>query len=685
MMQSRRGQTNHISSHDVLFKTAVRRGIEGVRRLYFPAFVIVAFSIPLLIWTHNLFVSKPYDAWLLLIPFSGKSPYLALAGVVFVFIGGVLGLVRGRWLRDFRMLAFISGCVTAALLAWMLDVILKVFSLSANPEVHFLIRHPSGLLLGLPAALLLGLIIGFLGYLVVLVPAYFIWRKPVSQTAGLAKLAVGLVLLPAGVYFALLFNPTWVWFFRFSNSGAFAVTIRVVATISILAGATLIFRSSVALIAKHRIAYSSAVFILLVTVFLAQVELFGLWLRNDDFVYAFMNRMFADVSSIKSGSQKDSAYDLLLPAPLGNRILKIEIAENNLFATVYSVLDNTGRTVSVIRPPGLTPLPGQAMWSPDGTHVIGIGRKSPKSTSPPTVLWSYCVDDDRYQIADNGIAGLLLNPYGWSVDGKTFAAFTSDQDVWLGVYRGQYFDAFIQPEHRPAAISLVDAATLEIKQRVEVQGLRPMWICFLDKRTILFQKRISNGRNLSPRAVHTSLPMRMDQIGFAVDEEEQIALVKKDLLTGQETQVNTRLGPATATLTTPGLVRDRKWILTAMSDKGKVVPLLVELATGKIEEVRGLEKFKPSPHFSSVVPVLWEYSVTDRAGLRAAVPMYKASSLWPHSEDQTICIWEDGKGFKEFLPRLTHKDRPILEAPGSLDFYWDDDYQRYEFTGESKR
>lgn len=662
MMRARRSKPYRISWHDPLTRTAVRRGIEGVRPVFYPAFVILALSIPLLIWTHNLFISKPSQAWLLLIPFMGKSPHLALAGVVFIFIGGVLGLARGRWLHDLRMVAFVSGCVTAAFLGWMLDVILKLFSFSANPTVHFLIRNPAGLLLALLEALLLGLTIGFLGYVVILVPAFLIWRKPVSRKASMARLALGLVLLPTGVYFAFLFHPDRFWFYRLSYSTEIAVTLWILAAVSILAGATMIMRSPVPLREKHRIAFSTSVIIILIVIFLVQVELFGLWLRNDDFVYAFINRMFVNISSIKSGPIGGGDYYSLLPSPRGDKILRSGITGESQFSSQYSILDETGKTISVNKPPGITLQPGRAIWSLDGKRIIGTGWKSPDLPSKRLLLWSYSLDDGTYKIADTDFQRLDLHPDGWSTDGKQFAAISQDRPVWLNIRRGQYFDVFVQSGSGESAVSLVDGDTLTVSERFDIPHVMSRWICFLDEKTILFQKLIAVGES---------------------SEEARAALVKKDLITGKEELINTRLGPATGNPNAPCLVRDRKWMLTAMSDNGKVVPILVELATGKIEHVNGLEGFKSPYYYSSAVPVLWDYAVADREGNRAVVPMYKESHLWPHASDSTILAWEEGKGFREFLPQLTQKEMPFLEASGSIDFYWNDDYQRFKFSGES--
>lgn len=633
------------SKRSTLFDAAVMRGIQAVRPFYFPAFVLLVCLLPLFIYFYQVFVLKPSrGAWPLYVPLLAKSRYLALAGLVLIVAGGFLGYRKGRWLvpRHYRWLSFISGCMATALLLGLIDAVLKTFSYSVNPSVRYVINNPLGLGRGLLYSLGIGLAIGLVAFPLILVPFIVIWREPHSSAARAMRLAFGIVLLPAGIYFLLLFemsaylqpDRTWPDAVRLLAAGLMAGV-----------GLLLILRSMSFTGRRRTMAVRLSIAAILVVMFLAQVIFFDNWLKNEDAVYTRIQRAATSIDEIGATHMTPEVMYELLPSPTSEEMLKVTERrkdESSFKISSMSIITSDGRFLRAIRkPPGVGEFASFPMWSPDGRFIVGTGWSGSTGTA---TIWSHDLDTGGYAVRALRPEEMQLHPLFtcWQPSGHCFISRIRTVTDTAGelVYQGADFDIRRSsvPE-RGFVTSLTDAATLAEVRRLAVDG-STYWVSFLDNENILFLRSESRVRHAA---------------------QQRRDLVKKNLVDGTETLIvpdsdKVFFSQAAA----PCFVRGRKWILTALEEDEYLRPCLVELSTGRVEEVGGLE-VPVSPELGRYTSTLAASAAAD--GEKAIIKVFRRSRRWPHGFLFSCYLWEEGGGgFREYLPGLFVKGDPQFDS-----------------------
>lgn len=480
----------------------------------------------------------------------------------------------------------------------------------------------------------------------VLVPG----RESVARRGRAARIVYAcmvigaVILLPAGVYFLFLFRRPGELAALLMNE-SMVTLIRVLGGVAIALGLAIIPWNALGP-RGHRPARELWRWLpvaVIPLVFLAQVEVFGLWLSNVDPVFVWMNRHFVGAGHPVPG---DGEQRLLSLSPDGNRLACVEFpADSPLIMSGQeqavkpehrwrlSVLDSSGRQIASINKKGALFRGFELAWAPDSTRIAGCYARG-----KTVFLWVFQVATQEFTSvrACEYVATLGLGP-SWSPDGKTLALSVSVEGD-IGV-RAIGIDS--------SRILLWDASSLEQTQIIE-SNITGRWVRFTDDTHILYFSESQS--------------------------EDRGSFWVVDTTTGKpfEVPLERNLFAALNTQYPPVLVRSGQWMLICLrafrdaSGRWRYRGYLCEIKTGKLELLT-----RPVPYSKHSPGTYIMGGTSDRDGARAFFTMISEDVLWPHSMTYGIFSWEEGSHeIKEYKHYLGVKGGPGISAAGTRLLFW---------------
>lgn len=456
-------------------------------------------------------------------------------------------------------------------------------------------------------------------------------KQVIGKIIRIALICIAVMLIPAGVYFLTLFQKT-----HWNLSSTSSTTLNVLAATAIAVGIAILLwnilrpgRGEIG-----RLPLRLMPLFLIPIVFLAQVEIFGLWLGNNDEVFEWMNRPFLGARVI-TGTKP---HDLLYLSPDATRLLAIE-ANRSWRPSVMSL---SGRTLWRITAPGASFSGFLPSWSPRGDKLAGCYTvNTQEGGSARLFLWTFDVETGRMNSKEvatlQSLTPFRLDP-SWSPDARSLAL--------SHVFKGH--DAKGYTTIDSGQILILDSKNLSLLKSINANN-SSNWVRFLDSNTLLY---CHSPKSLS--SIETQLWTM--KIG---DGSKRVIPLDRSLPT------------STIVFAPPVVDRGRKLIIALKDPNIKETgrpyqATIVDISTGAKQPISGLDQSK------ELAGLMWlSYSV-DGHGDLAFIEGRHDISMWPHASPESLYYWKNGSNtFMEYRPGVFPKRSPSLDSSGKkMVFHW---------------